>query len=455
MTICMKKIICSITFLVFIYSNVVAQLQFQNISFSEALRQATTQNRLIFLQFESEKCIQCNEVANKAFENAELALQLNETFICIKINVSHPDRLTTSNLLNANNNFGSFFIDKNKTLIHSFKKSSTLAVHYKDQIGIALTKASEGIRISEFENEYNNNKKNIFALQALLHKRKSLNLQTDSLLNDYINLIPKDSSISSSELIFIAKMAPQLNSNPDIFLRKNKIAFNNAWYSIPLSERIEINGKIIAKSMKKAVFEKNASFAYQVAAFNKSTYTDNAQAGEKAFDKNLVEYYFETKDTFNYLIRAVNYYDKYYMTAQVHEILLQDSLRRNKILESTKGDTSSKTGTSYKITKSFAFSPQTSIFTQALNTGAWNFYKMSSQPEYLDKALQWAKRAVEFYESAEAMDTYARLLYKKGKKEDAIFWELKVISLRQKRGFPVIEFEEILNKMRAGEAKID
>ncbi len=449
----MKKIIWFTVF-AFACKSVTAQLQFQNISFEDAVKQATSENRLIFLQFESEKCIQCNEVANKAFEDKELAIQLNEIFICIKINAIHPDREKTEELLNAKYNFGSFILDKNKTLIHSYKKSSTLAQHYKEQIGIALTKASESVRITELEKEYQGNK-NIFSAEALLLKRKSLNLQTDSLLNEYINLIPADSASSLSILSFICQMAPALASNADIFLRKNHNEFSKAWYKLPLSERIAINGRIIGKSMNKAVREKNEAFAYRVAAFNKSTYTGNIQAGEKAFDKNMLEYYFDTKDTFNYLVRAVNYYDKYFMTVPVEYILKQDSIRKNKILENTKGDTVSKTGNTIRVTKNFSFSPQTSTFTQALNTGAFNFYKMSNDAQYINKALEWAKRAVEFYESAEAMDTYARLLYKTGKKDEAIFWELKTIALKQKRGFPVVDFEAVLNKMKAGAAKID
>lgn len=450
----MKKLLWFLILSV-VCKNAISQVQFQNLTYSEALQKAAINKRMVFLQFESEKCIQCNVVANKAFENEELATQLNETFVCIAINATHPDRETVGNFLNAKQSFGSFFIDRNGVLLHSYKMSTAQAAKYKEQIGIALFKSSEGIRISELEKEYREGDNSIDMLQAILLKRKSLSLETDSLLEVYISNLPPDSLKSVTTLTFIAKMAPLIGSNADNQLRKDYPLFNKAWYALPLAERIVINNRIIGKSMNKAVNEKNKAFAYRVASFNKSTYNNNIQAGEKAFDKTILDFLYETKDTINYLTRAVNFYDKYYMTVSVDTISKQDSLRRNKMFATVKGDTVSRTDSTMRIRKSITFSPQTQTFTQALNTGAWNFYKMSSDTTLLNKALQWVERAVEFYESAEATDTYARLLYKTGKKEDAVFWELKTIGLKQKMGYPIVEFEAVLNKMKAGAAKID
>jgi len=64
--------------------------------------------------------------------------------------------------------------------------------------------------------------------------------------------------------------------------------------------------------------------------------------------------------------------------------------------------------------------------------------------------LQWSKRANEFYESPEAMDTYARLLYKTGNSTEAAVWMEKAIALKKKRGFTVTESEAILVNIRQG-----
>jgi hypothetical protein len=74
---------------------------------------------------------------------------------------------------------------------------------------------------------------------------------------------------------------------------------------------------------------------------------------------------------------------------------------------------------------------------------------------YLQKALTWAKRALQFFESPEAMDTYARLLYKTGTREEAIEWMNKAISLKKTRGFNTKEYEDVAAKMQTNSLKID
>ena len=99
---------------------------------------------------------------------------------------------------------------------------------------------------------------------------------------------------------------------------------------------------------------------------------------------------------------------------------------------------------------SVAFKPMAQYFTIELNEGAWNFYKMTNNPYLLSIATEWAKKGLAFYESPEALDTYAKLLYKQGQKEKAIDIETKAIALRQKRGYSTKEYEAIVEKMKKG-----
>ncbi len=427
-----------------------AQLQFQNISFEEALDKSKKTNQLIFIQLESPTCLQCNEVADKAFQDQTLANELEQTFICLKVTANHPDRQTIASLYNSS--FGSLFISNDKTLIHKFPKSTTRAAEYKEQMDIALAKASEDLRISELEKEYDDSKSPA-ALEALLVKRKTLNLETDSLLDEYISLLPQDSLSSERTLLFITQMAPLIGGRPDQLLRKNPALCNKVWYSMDLPLRVSVNHLIISKSLKKAVKEKNESYAYRVASFARSV-SSNAQSGLKSFDWSMLTYYKEINDTSNYFIRAINYYDKYYMTIKPDSVKLKDTLSLKKILEQTTG-TIEKRGDSVFRKKQIMYSPITQSFTNDLNNGAWNFYIMTQNAIYLQKALAWSKRANEFFESPEAMDTYARLLYKTGDKNEAIEWMNKAISLKKTRGFSTQEYESLLLKMRSNSIKID
>src|SRR5829696_4941480 len=181
------------------------QLNFQNISFEEAILKSKQTGQFIFIQVESSTCIKCNEVAEKGFQNKELSEQIENTFICIKITSSHPDRNQVESLYNIKSGFGSLFIDKDKALIHSFPMTTTLAAEYKKQIDIFFDKAGENMRITELEKEYKGGNKSPGIMELLLLKRKSLNLDTESLLDEYVALLSEDSLKSERTLLFIAQ----------------------------------------------------------------------------------------------------------------------------------------------------------------------------------------------------------------------------------------------------------
>src|SRR2546423_7619594 len=130
-------------------------------------------------------------------------------------------------------------------------------------------------------------------MEALLLKRKTLNLETDSLLDEYTSGLPPDSLASERTLLFIAQMAPVLNGASDQLLRKNFPLFNKAWYTMDIPVRVSINNRVIYKSMQKAIREKDEQYAYRVANFARGV-NNNPLAASKAYDWNLICFYKET-----------------------------------------------------------------------------------------------------------------------------------------------------------------
>jgi hypothetical protein len=449
----MKKTLVLSLLVIFFFSSY-SQVQFESISFDQALIKARETGQMIFLQFESGTCDECNEVADKAFEDKKLGNRLRQGFICIKISPKHPDRSNVANFYDKESFFGSLFISAGGALIHTFPKSVSLADPYFKEIDMALTKAGEGLHLNELEKQRKDNPKNIFLTEQLLLLRKSLYLNTDSLLDEYVSLLPPDSLQSPNILAFIAQQYPVIGSKADMLMRRDYAIFNKAWYTLSLPVRIGINNRIISKSMRKAIRERKLEYAFRVAAFARSTHTGNAQSGNKAYDSNILDYYRETHDTLNYLVRVINYYDSYYMTVNVDSIKKRDSLNRDAVLAKQSPEKTQR-GDSVVYKKTVSYSPTTQLFTRGLNEGAWTIYTWTNDQLYLKKALQWATRANEFFENPDAIDTYARLLYKTGNKNEAVQQELKAIDLKKKRGYKATEFEKVLANMQAGKLVID
>jgi hypothetical protein len=416
----------------------------------EAFIEATKQNKLIFLMTESADCQQCNDVADKALQNEALKNDLKKNFIAIRISPFHPDLNYIKEKYNYTAGNTVLFIDKWGTLVHRMNMSSSDYNKYVRATMYASLKKTEADRTRTLELDALTGKLDLNRLYALLELRKSLSLPTDDLLNQYVKQLPADSLATVTTLQRIARMSPVLGSGADTVLRKNRELFNEVWAGLPLNERIALNKKIIFKSRQQAIAEKQLTKAVRVAAFARSTYSEK-KAGEKAYHYNLMEYFQGLHDTAAFLGAAVNYYDHFQMQVDAAGIKKQDSIRMANLLQHAPKDTIERTGNRTRVVTTTRFSSTAQHYGEQLHYAARCFYRMTKDNFYLKKALQWAAYANEFYESAYALDIWARLLYKVDKNtEQAIQLEEKAITLLKTRGYSAEAHTSVLNKMKQG-----
>lgn len=447
----MKKFLLLAGFL-FQIGSAMAQLTFENISYDAALLKSKQTGKLIFLQFESQNCKQCNEVADKAFSDKELGELLQETFVCIKIVAEHPDRNQISSKYNKKEGgFGSLFITSDETLIHHYPGSTTLVKTYKEHIDKALFAAGEGLKLSSLESQYKSGIREPLFLESYMFVKKTLGLDTDTLLEEYVRLIPEDSLKSKRTLLFISQMSPIIGSHAEYQLRKNYYTFVEAWKQQPGNIRIATNNRIVYKSIQKAIREKNETYAYKVADFSRRTYEGDPKAGQKAYENEMLKYYLGIKDTLNYLIRSVYYYDNNFMTISVDSIKRRDSLSMAVMFN--KATPQQIDSIKRIVRKTIAFSPSTQYYNRELYSAASIIYKMSNDKLYLQKAIMWAKKANEFYEHYNSFNTLAQLYYKAGQKEEAIQAQEKAIALKKKMGFDTKDLEKELLDIRNNNLK--
>jgi thiol-disulfide isomerase/thioredoxin len=84
-----------------------------------------------------------------------------------------------------------------------------------------------------------------------------------------------------------------------------------------------------------------------------------------------------------------------------------------------------------------------------LNSFAWTVFQNCPDMTCVSQALDWSKRSFEGHPNAEFMDTYANILYKLGKKDDAIAWEQKAIDMADEA--TKASLQPNLEKMKKGE----
>jgi tetratricopeptide (TPR) repeat protein len=417
----------------------------------KAKKKATAKGKPIALLMKSADCSECNSVAEKSLQNASLHQLLANDFVVLQVAPGHKDRSYIQGAYNYSDGNMVLFLDGSGTLIHRMNKSTTRYEDYIDECKKALLQQATGAVIRSLEKAGLEGKLDNETLLDLMQKRKALSLPIDSLLELYATRLSTDSFYTAHILQEVARLSPILQSKADKAMRKDKDLFNQAWYGMSIEERVTINQQIIRKTLNRAIQEKNSRLAYEAANFSRQT-NNNAVAGKKAYVYNWLEYTRGTRDTSEYLVSAVSYYDEYYMSMSADSIRVQDSMALAKHFRSTTDrDTLIRTRTSMTVRKTVSMSGLAQSVSRTLSQAARDMYNMTKDTMYLRKALSWSEYANSLYPNSEAMDIYARLLFVlDNNTAKAIELEEQAIALREKRGLDSKVYATTLENLKKG-----
>ncbi len=472
----MRKV-ASVLFLLLFVGILHAQtVKFRDITLDEACQIAKKENKIVMVVIESPKCVQCNDVAMQGLSGSVIKRNTDNTCVIIKRTEVPKELTSTDNLFDIQTiDFGIIYLDSDKNILNIQKNSSSGYSSYLDQIEKAITeKEAAGTGLAKLKKDYYNNVSGFLTSKKLIDKIRLMQLEpSETLLDDFAQKIPQDSLESINFLQYLISCAPLYNSNAYKILFKNSDTYNMAWYRMNLNERRDINNRTNQKSINKAIKNKDASYAYAVANSVRNQYQgSSSEVMQRNYQRIMLDYYKGVKDSSLYIRTAISFANEYYMYANVDSITKLDSSNRDKISANSQASLPPEIQAAIKkgliknnitgniISKSVSstnnLSPVAQYYNNSLNDIAWTVYTFTKDVILLNKALLLAKKANEFLESAEAMDTYARLLYKTGNKSAAINWQEKVITYEKQRGLMTTnEYEKVLGKMKANEISID
>jgi hypothetical protein len=83
-----------------------------------------------------------------------------------------------------------------------------------------------------------------------------------------------------------------------------------------------------------------------------------------------------------------------------------------------------------------------------LNRMAWYFFQIAKDNKQLEKAAEWAKKSISLQCTPENNDTYANLMFKLGRKSEAVKYEKDALELARKANVPLGTYEENLRKFQ-------
>lgn len=423
-------------------------VKFENATWSKVVNRAKGQHKMIFLQLQSEKCQECNVIADSAFNTKALGDFFNKRFVSVRLDGTLNEGAELAKKYHVTGFPVSLYIDENENLLNRYNGSTNNFNFYIGQANIAFSRKKE-IPLETFENEYATGTRTPLFLESYIKKRNELKLPTASLLDEYVSVLPPDSLNSYRVISFIFNQAPELDSRAYLAMNRNPYT-SKVYRNVGWGKAKEINNRIIVKTLHKAITQNDESLAMRVGVFAKNTWGKDTVNGQKGYDRQIMEYYQGTKQNDKYISSAINYYSRYYMSLDIDSIKIAEEASLQEKLNNSPVDTIISGGKMI-IRKKIVTSSREFAYGNSLNTAAWNFYKLTDKRENLETAIHWIQRAIAYREDPAYIDTYAHLLYKLGRKNDAIAAQEKAVNIiaAERKGYRIEKYQDVLNKMKS------
>lgn len=413
---------------------------FEELSYKQALKKSSVSGKPVLLFYEMEDNEKWNETIPKALAKPDRARLINDQFISIKVSLESKDRIILQDMVSQKVPFSLYFLDEEGSLLPFLK--SPMPVSMDSVIKYALKTYQNRVLVQQIEKTYfDKGNKNIEDLKKLIQAKTDLGLDTKLLLTEFINLLPRDSLNTLSVTRFLMRQSPAFGSNA-YQTAVNSPNFSEAWWPMPLQERIDINRRIIKKSTNIAITNRDMNYVKSIVQF--ARFTCNTEKDKQYAERTvLMNYYLHTGDTARYMEIAAVFNDDYAAASKQAGINTTDGahaidpeiperLRQLNIPKAVRGSVRS---------------PQ-AIY---LNSAANYFYRIDREKQYLQRAVNWAAQSVALYPDCMNRHTYALLLYRLGNKEQAIEMErLAIKNANEKQLSIASKWEPILQKMKDG-----
>lgn len=420
-------------------------IQFEHGTWKEVLEKAQQTNKPIFIDVYTSWCGPCRMMSQNIFPLAEVGKAYNANFICYQVDAEKGNGIEIAKKYGVRA-FPTYLFLKSDGAIFSRASGYKEAKDFIAESKSALADMNDPKPIAVWEKEYIEQKNNPAFLLDYMNKRSKLGMSNATLFDEYLKLIPEEELTSDIIVKIYIKDGQQM--------RVNSFAFENL-----LKNRNKYIGKLfgnlyiylqaaVLNTVHDAAKSKNEQLlATAIKAYEQIP--ENPSLKQK--DEIYMEYYQRTGETYNYLKHTTNFCNNYLMTMSIDSIDKKDQLFSQDLEKKiSSGVFANLDSTSLAELKTYAAHAERTKIGASLNSVAWQVFNGISDKNALQDALRWSSHSLELSPKNVAwLDTYANLLYKLGRKEEAIAKEEEALHSAGKKYTKWLE--ETLAKMKAGE----
>lgn len=390
-------------------------------SWKEVLAQAKAQKKPIFIDIYTTWCGPCKQMSKNIFPMENVGEKFNSLFINYKIDAEKGEGIEIAKKYSVDAYPTYLFVDADENLFYK-SIGSMPADKFIAEADLAITALKEEKPLSMWDKEYADGKREAAFLLAYLQKRSKMRMNSAEILEEYVKTQSEETFSSDDNLALIIENVGSIQGKAFDILMKNKAridAMRGDRRFMMFNMKVQ---QLVKKEVAKAIKNKDKELIDKCIVVNNQTYDGPMiKFAEKANAETYMAYYKGIKDKDSYIKAATDYTEKFVMIKSIESIKKIDDGNYERFMQMYKTGMrdSTKEERFQEIKKVMANMESRSTAT-ALNNAAWGAVELFDDKATLEKVAPWLERALEIYREPFILDSYAHLLFKLGKKQEAI-----------------------------------
>ncbi|MCX6245389.1 MAG: thioredoxin domain-containing protein [Bacteroidetes bacterium] len=371
-------------------------IRFNEKPWQEIVAMARAEKKLIFLDAFASWCGPCKWMAANMFTNDTIADYYNKTFINAHFDMEKGEGLTLRKKFAVRAYPSLVFINPNtEEMVHE-RVGAPQKV--RDYLDMAVVAQNPEECLSNYIKKYNEGSSSPEFIKTYLVRLSEAYMPVTDVLKKYFSTQSESALLGRTDWNLIYRFITEMNDPMFEFLLAHRKEYAKLYTKDSVNSKIS---EVYLNAFQKFARNPNTKLvdSNQLVLKQKIIASGFEDAGKVNFSADLALYQMRGKNK-EFLELAYNDLDKYYSD-------------------------------DYNM----------------LNNMAWSFYSMTVDVKYLEKALSWSKQSVSLRREPFNLDTYATILFKLGKKEEAIKQEKEAIALAKKTNATPAQYEDALKRM--------
>ena len=420
------------TFPVAVGDTTAVGIRFFTGSWSQLLAEAKKQNKPVFVDVFTTWCGPCKLMAKQAFPDKAVGTLFNANFISYQIDAEKGEGLDVAKKYAVTAYPTSLFVSADGNLIQRTVGYGGIK-GLMDEASKAVDAAKDPKPMSVWDKEFADGKRDAAFLSNYLAKRAKLGMPNAEALEAYLNVAPETEWTNLANIGSVAANVTTANTKvfKPLLAAIRELRLNNASrdqldkmnYVLRLSVQYDEEKAKTETDLDRVI--NNRMVLEEALAVTLPTVEERTATANQL----RMGFYKRTKNVPKYRETAVKSGNGM-MAISTDSLKARDIASYQRFMDEARMvPDSMKASPNFVKYATMMKTIETQQVANGLNSLAWTFFETMPDAADLNQALAWSGRSLELTRSAMFLDTYAQLLGKLGRKDEAIKHEEEALAL--------------------------